>query len=194
MGAEGRGEARGAGSRVHGSPPGARRGRVEERRLILLVEDSDDDVELTLGALRRNRVADRVDVVRDGKEALDYLFATGSYARRDVHDAPSLVLLDLELGKVDGLGVLQRMRADSRTRGVPVVILTSSNPESDLARSYDLGANSYLPKPMGFTQFMAAVEQLDLPWLVRDEVPTENDQHSTAMARCGFDAAPQGRL
>jgi len=144
---------------------------MKEQRLILLVEDNDDDVELTLRALRRNRVANRVDVVRDGAEALDYLFATGSYSGRDARDTPNLVLLDLKLPKVGGLEVLERLRADPRTRRLPVVILTSSNVESDLARSYDLGANSYIRKPVDFTQFMEAVNQLGLYWLVLNEAP-----------------------
>jgi len=144
---------------------------MKEQRLILLVEDNDDDVELTLRALRRNRVANRVDVVRDGAEALEYLFATGSYSGRDLRDTPNLVLLDLKLPKVGGLEVLERLRADPRTRRLPVVILTSSNVESDLARSYDLGANSYIRKPVDFTQFMEAVNQLGLYWLVLNESP-----------------------
>ena len=144
---------------------------MKEQRLILLVEDNDDDVELTLRALRRNRVANSVDVVRDGAEALEYLFGTGAYAGRDVRDAPDLVLLDLKLPKVDGLEVLERLRADPRTRRLPVVILTSSNEESDLARSYDLGANSYIRKPVDFTQFVEAVNQLGLYWLVLNEAP-----------------------
>ena len=139
--------------------------------MILLVEDNDDDVELTLRALRRNRVANRVDVVRDGAEAMEYLFATGSYSGRDLRDTPNLVLLDLKLPKVGGLEVLERLRADARTRRLPVVILTSSNVESDLARSYDLGANSYIRKPVDFTQFMEAVNQLGLYWLVLNESP-----------------------
>ena len=136
-----------------GPRSGEGRGRMKEQRLILLVEDNDDDVELTLRALRRNRVANRVDVVRDGAEALEYLFATGAYAGRDIRDTPNLVLLDLKLPKVGGLEVLERLRADPRTRRLPVVVLTSSNVESDLARSYDLGANSYIRKPVDFTQF-----------------------------------------
>jgi two-component system response regulator len=144
---------------------------MKEQRLILLVEDNDDDVELTLRALRRNRVANRVHVVRDGAEALEYLFATGSYAGRDVRDTPNLVLLDLKLPKVGGLELLEQLRSDARTRRLPVVILTSSNVESDLARSYDLGANSYIRKPVDFTQFMEAVNQLGLHWLVLSEAP-----------------------
>jgi two-component system, response regulator len=144
---------------------------MKEQRSILLVEDNDDDVELTLRALRRNHVANRVDVVRDGAEALEYLFCTGRYAGRDVRDAPNLVLLDLKLPKVGGLEVLERLRADPRTLRLPVVILTSSNVESDLARSYDLGANSYIRKPVDFSQFMESVNQLGLYWLVLNEAP-----------------------
>ncbi len=144
---------------------------MKEQRSILLVEDNDDDVELTLRALRRNHVAGRVDVVRDGAEALEYLFATGGHAGRDFRDAPDLVLLDLKLPKVGGLEVLERLRADPRTRRLPVVVLTSSNVESDLARSYDLGANSYIRKPVDFTEFMEAIDQLGLYWLVLNEAP-----------------------
>ena len=164
---------------------------MKEQRLILLVEDNDDDVELTLRALRRNRVANRVDVVRDGAEALDYLFATGSYAGRDVRDTPNLVLLDLKLPKVGGLEVLERLRADARTRRLPVVILTSSNVESDLARSYDLGANSYIRKPVDFTQFMEAVNQLGLYWLVLNEAPPFGESVGVAgLSRGAPRAAP----
>ena len=144
---------------------------MKEQRLILLVEDNDDDVELTLRALRRNRVANRVDVVRDGAEALDYLFATGTYAKRDARDIPQLVLLDLKLPKVGGLEVLERLRGDPRTKRLPVVILTSSNVESDLARSYDLGANSYILKPVDFDRFIEAVRHLGLYWLLLNEPP-----------------------
>jgi two-component system response regulator len=144
---------------------------VREQRSILLVEDNADDVELTLRALRRNRVANRVDVARDGVEALEYLFCTGMHAGRDPEDLPQLVLLDLKLPKVGGFEVLERVRADPRTKRLPVVILTSSNVESDVARSYDLGANSYIRKPVDFTQFMEAVNQLGLYWLVLNEAP-----------------------
>lgn len=143
--------------------------------MILLVEDNVDDVELTLRALRRNRVANRVDVVRDGAEALDYLSCTGAYADRDPREIPQLVLLDLKLPKVSGLVVLERLRADPRTKRLPVVILTSSNVESDLARSYDLGANSYIRKPVDFAQFMEAVNQLGLYWLVLNEAPPQGE-------------------
>jgi len=136
---------------------------------ILLVEDNDDDIELTVRALRRNRLVNRIDVVRDGAEALDYLFRRGRYAGRE--EDPQLVLLDLKLPKVGGLEVLEQVRADPRTRRLPVVVLTSSNVESDLARSYDLGANSYIRKPVDFQQFVAAVNQLGLYWLVLNEPP-----------------------
>lgn len=142
-----------------------------QERLILLVEDNDDDIELTLRALRRNHVANRVDVVRDGAEALDYLFRTGAYADRDAAQTPQLVLLDLNLPKIGGLDVLARLREDPRTRRLPIVVLTSSNVESDLARSYDLGANSYIRKPVDFAQFIEAVNQLGLYWLVLNEIP-----------------------
>ena len=145
---------------------------MKERSSILLVEDNIDEAELMLRTLRRSFVANRVDVVRDGAEALEYLFATGSYAGRDARDTPKLVLLDLKLPKVGGLEVLERLRADPRTRRLPVVVLTSSNVESDLARSYDLGANSYIRKPVDFTQFVEAINQLGLYWLAwNHEVP-----------------------
>jgi len=154
---------------------------MKEQHSILLVED-DDDVELTLRALRRNRVAGHVEVVRDGVEALEYLFATGTYAGRDRRDVPNLVLLDLKLPKVGGLGgleVLERLRADGRTRRLPVVVLTSSNGQGDLARSYDLGANSYIRKPVDFTQFVEAVDQLGLYRLVSNEAPSPADPSSS---------------
>jgi len=141
---------------------------------ILLVEDNDDDVELTLRALRRNAVPMRVDVVRDGAEALDYMLCTGAYATRDPRDMPHLVLLDLKLPKVSGLEVLERLRADDRTHRAPIVILTSSNVECDLARSYELGANSYIRKPVDFAQFLDAVNQLGLHWLALNEGPLDH--------------------
>jgi two-component system response regulator len=142
---------------------------MKEQRLILLVEDDEDEVELMLRALRRARLADRVYVVHDGAEALEYLFATGRYGGRDARDTPGLVLLDLRLPKVGGLEVLERLRTEPRTRRLPVVILTSSNAKGDLARSYHLGANSYIRKPVDSTQFMEAVDQLGLYWLVPNE-------------------------
>ena len=144
---------------------------MSKERLILLVEDNDDDVQLTLRALRQHRIANSVKVVSDGAEALDFLFCRGAYAERPLDELPQLVLLDLKLPKVPGLDVLKRLREEPRTRRLPVVILTSSNVESDLATSYDLGANSYIRKPVDFTQFMDAVENLGLYWLVLNEVP-----------------------
>ena len=148
---------------------------MADERLILLVEDNDDDVQLTLRALRQNHVANRVDVARDGAEALDYLFCRGAYKDRDPKDLPQVVLLDLKLPKVAGMEVLERIRSEPRTRRLPVVILTSSNVESDLSRSYDLGANSYIRKPVDFTQFMEAVHSLGLYWLVLNEMPPPSD-------------------
>ena len=144
---------------------------MSKERLILLVEDNDDDVQLTLRALRLHHIANSVKVVHDGAEALDFLFCRGAYADRSPDDLPQLVLLDLKLPKVPGLDVLKKLREEPRTHRLPVVILTSSNVESDLAMSYDLGANSYIRKPVDFTQFMEAVERLGLYWLVLNEVP-----------------------
>ena len=144
---------------------------MEEKRTILLVEDNPDDVELTLRALKQYHVRNEVTVVRDGAEALDYLLATGAYADRDTSAMPAVVILDLKLPKVDGLEVLQRMRADERTKFVPVVVLTSSKEEKDMVNSYKFGANSYVQKPVDFTQFVEAARQLGLYWLVINEPP-----------------------
>jgi two-component system response regulator len=140
-------------------------------KVILLVEDNRDDEELALLAFRKSNVANRVVVARDGVEALDYLFGTGSHAGRDVSQLPQVVLLDLKLPKVSGLEVLQRLRADARTRRVPVVILTSSKEEQDVMEGYDLGANSYVRKPVNFTEFTEAVHQLQVYWLLLNEPP-----------------------
>jgi two-component system response regulator len=138
---------------------------------ILLVEDNPDDEALTRRAFKKNNIRNELIVARDGAEALDYLFGTGSHAGRDTRDTPELVLLDLKLPKVDGLEVLARIRADERTRLLPVVILTSSKEEQDMTRGYDLGANSYIRKPVDFNQFTEAVRQLELYWLVLNESP-----------------------
>jgi len=138
---------------------------------ILLVEDNPDDEELTLRALRQNNIMNMVDVARDGAEALDYLFCQGAHKARDPSQKPAIVMLDLKLPKIDGLEVLRRIRADERTRLMPVVILTSSKEEQDLLKSYSLGANSYIRKPVDFNQFVTTVGHLGLYWLVLNEAP-----------------------
>ena len=143
-------------------------------KIILLVEDNPDDIELTQRAFRKSRVANRIVVVQDGAEALDYLFCEGAYADRNIHESPSVILLDLKLPKVDGLEVLRRLRADPRTRLLPVVILTSSREQQDLIDGYALGANSYIVKPVDFDKFTEAVEQLELYWLLLNETPADN--------------------
>lgn len=145
-----------------------------ERKIILLVEDNPDDVALTLRSLNKSNVVNEIVTARDGAEALDYLFGTGEFASRDTNIMPELVLLDLKLPKVDGLDVLQQIRKDERTRLLPVVILTSSDEEQDLVESYKLGANSYVRKPVDFTQFANAVVQLQLYWMVLNQPPPKN--------------------
>jgi two-component system, response regulator len=139
--------------------------------MILLVEDNPDDEALTIRALKKNNIGNRLVIVHDGVEAIDFLFCTGAYADRDPREAPQLILLDLKLPKLDGLEVLKRIRADERTALLPVVVLTSSKEEQDLLRSYKLGANSYVRKPVDFSQFLDAVRQLGLYWLVINEAP-----------------------
>ena len=142
-----------------------------EDKMILLVEDSADDEALTLRALKKNNIGNKVVVVRDGAEALDFLFCTGAYADRDPRDKPQVILLDLKLPKVDGMEVLRRIRADANTRTLPVVILTSSKEEQDVINSYLMGVNSYVRKPVDFIQFVEAIRQLGLYWLVLNETP-----------------------
>jgi CheY-like chemotaxis protein len=137
---------------------------------ILLVEDDPKDVELTLGALTDNNIANIVAVTRDGAEALDYLYRRGSYAARAEHD-PLLILLDLKLPKVDGLQVLRQLKSDDRLKLIPVVMLTSSNEEKDVIRSYNLGVNAYVVKPVDFDEFAAAIRQLGLFWTITNRPP-----------------------
>ena len=140
-------------------------------KTILLVEDNPSDVALTRRALERVRILNQLDVVEDGQEAIEYLSATGAYSARDVTDVPALILLDLKLPKVSGLDVLRRIRGDPRTRRVPVVILTTSKEEEDITSGYDLGANSYIRKPVDFTQFAEALGRLGVYWLLLNESP-----------------------
>lgn len=144
-------------------------------KTLLLVEDNPDDEALTLRALKKHNLANQIDVARDGQEALDYLFGEGEYQGRDTSVLPQVILLDLKLPKVDGLQVLERLRKEPLTRHVPVVVLTSSDDEQDLIRSYDLGANSYVRKPVDFEQFLEAARQLGLYWLVLNEVSYGRD-------------------
>jgi two-component system response regulator len=140
-------------------------------KTILLIEDNPSDIELTKRALEKGRIANTLAVVSDGQEALDYLFGTGDYAGRDSSDFPALTLLDLKLPKVSGLDVLRRVRSEPKTRRMPVVILTSSREEQDIAAGYDLGVNSYIRKPVDFEHFVQSVAQLGLYWLVLNEEP-----------------------
>ena len=138
---------------------------------ILLVEDNPNDVELAIHALKKHNLANRIQVVRDGAEALDYLFARGAFAHRNIDEAPRVVLLDLKLAKVDGLEVLRQIKSDPRTRKIPVVILTSSREERDVVESYNLGVNSYILKPVDFQQFSEAVRTIGLYWLLLNHPP-----------------------
>jgi two-component system response regulator len=140
-------------------------------KIILLIEDNPDDEELTLRALAKSNITNEVVVARDGVEALEYLFGTGKYAGRDTTDMPQVTLLDLKLPKLDGLEVLRQVRAHKSTKLLPVVILTSSKEDKDRLEGYDLGANSYICKPVDFDQFSKAIQQLGLYWLVLNERP-----------------------
>ena len=139
---------------------------------ILLVEDNPNDAELTLRALRKHNLANRVVHVVDGKEALDFVFARGEYAHRSGEPGPRVVILDLKLPKVDGLEVLRALKGDPRTRAIPVVVLTSSVEESDIVESYQLGVNSYIVKPVDFDKFVDAVQNLGLYWLLLNQPPS----------------------
>jgi CheY-like chemotaxis protein len=142
-----------------------------KNKAIMLVEDNPDDEALTVRALKKNKIMNEIVIARDGVEALEYLFGEGAHAGRDTKIMPQVVLLDLKLPKLDGLGVLRRVRSDDRTRLLPVVILTSSNAEEDRINGYGLGANSYVRKPVDFDQFVTAAAQLGLYWLVLNEPP-----------------------
>jgi two-component system response regulator len=146
---------------------------------ILLVEDNPNDEELTLYALKKNNIANRIQVVRDGAEALEYLFCTGAYAHREINNPPKVVLLDLKLPKVDGLEVLERIKTDMRTRTIPVVVLTSSEEERDIVESYQLGVNSYIVKPVDFEQFVNAVRQLGMYWMLLNKAPSHRSSSNS---------------
>lgn len=146
-------------------------------REILLVEDNPDDVELTLLAFKESRLCNEINVVRDGEEALDYLLATGKYAERENEPLPAIVLLDLKLPKIGGLEVLKRVRADERTRCLPVVILTASKEEEDIISSYRLGANAYVRKPVDYDRFVEAANTLGMFWLLLNEPPPPRRHH-----------------
>lgn len=146
---------------------------MKEDRVILLVEDNPDDEALTLRAFNKHNITNHVVVARDGEQALDYLFGNGAWAGRDPTERPAVVLLDLRLPKVDGLEVLRRLRSDDRTKVTPVVVLTSSKEESDLTQCYALHVNSYIRKPVDFSQFAEAARQLGLYWLVLNEPPPQ---------------------
>ena len=143
-------------------------------KMILLVEDNPDDEALTLRALKASKLANEIVITRDGSEALDFMFGTGKYEGRDVSHTPAVVLLDLKLPKLSGLEVLERLRADPRTKLVPVVVLTSSSEDEDMLRSYQLGANSYVRKPVVFGKFADAVSQLGLYWVLLNQLPPKN--------------------
>ena len=144
---------------------------MSEKKLILLVEDNPDDEELTTRALRQAKVANDLVVAHDGVEAIDFLFGTGAHAGRDLSRMPALILLDLKLPKLNGLDVLQRLRADERTRLIPTVILTSSSQDEDMLKSYQQGANSYVRKPVEFGAFVTAVSQLGVYWMLLNQQP-----------------------
>lgn len=146
--------------------------------MILLIEDNSDDEALTIRALEKNNIGNKMVVARDGVEALDFLFGTGAYEGSDLSEMPQLILLDLKLPKLDGLEVLRRIRGDESTRLLPVVILTTSNEEQDRITSYGLGANSYVRKPVDFNEFVAGVRQLGLYWLILNEPPRTNQNYS----------------
>ena len=144
-----------------------------ENKFILLVEDNPDDIELTLHAFKKNNIKNEIIVLGDGAEALDFIFAKGEYSRRSVINGPKVILLDLRLPKVDGMEVLRQIKADERTRTIPVVVLTSSKEDVDIAESYKLGVNSYISKPVEFDEFARTVSNLGLYWLLVNHPPTK---------------------
>ncbi|MBI2359825.1 MAG: response regulator [Deltaproteobacteria bacterium] len=146
---------------------------IESPIEILLVEDNPNDVELTLHALQENNLTNRIEVLRDGAEALEFIFCTGAYSHRSIENSPRVILLDLKLPKVDGLEVLKRLKSDHRTRTIPVVVLTSSREERDIVESYQLGVNSYIVKPVDFEQFTQAVKHLGLYWMLLNQPPRQ---------------------
>jgi two-component system response regulator len=147
---------------------------------ILLVEDNQDDMDLALHALKREKLANNIFVVRDGEEALDFLFCRGAFTHRSFDHPPKLILLDLKLPKVDGMEVLRQIKSDPRTKTIPVVIMTSSKEERDLVAGYNLGANSYIQKPVDFDQFRETVKSVGLYWLVINQPPVEEDSQRLA--------------
>jgi len=150
---------------------------------ILLVEDNPQDVEMTLRAFRKRNLTNKVHVVNDGEEALEYIFANGSYAHRDIRHQPRIILLDLKLPKVDGLEVLRQVKSDERTRTIPVVVLTSSREEQDVVESYKLGVNSYIVKPVDFDKFLDSVGELGLYWMLLNEPPPSGQGVATPCLR-----------
>ena len=144
---------------------------MERKGIILLVEDNPDDVLLTKRAFKKSNILNKIVVASDGVEALEYLFGTGAYSDRDLSEMPMLILLDLKLPKIDGIEVLRRVRSDDRTKLIPIVVLTTSKDQKDLIDSYSLGANSYIRKPVDFDQFVTAVRQLGLYWVILNEPP-----------------------
>lgn len=141
---------------------------------ILLVEDNPHDAELTIRALKKSKLLNNLERVKDGEEALDFIFCKGEYSHRNINDTPKVILLDLKLPKVDGLEVLKKIREDQRTNSIPVVVLTSSREESDIVESYNLGVNSYITKPVAFDKFTKAVSDIGLYWLLLNEPPINN--------------------
>jgi len=142
-------------------------------KIILLIEDNPSDIKLTKRALANNHILNDLVVIEDGQEALEYLFGTGPYENRDISQKPALILLDLKLPRIDGLEILQQIRTDPNTKRLPVVVLTTSKEEQDVAASYDLGVNSFIRKPVDFDQFVSAIQHLGLYWLVLNETPPD---------------------